>query len=139
MIPTMIDERAPIVPGQTAAGILIGGDVQLLLAQQPAVSIEERKRDTVYNFGSVRVWSSGRVIKQIAVSGGYSGSLFDHIRIGSTIADVEECLGCDVEEDEEENLVAPGSLGWSFETEEWDGHSLRENRNTRITEIFVFA
>lgn len=92
-----------------------------------------------YDLGAVKVWSENGVITQIGVSSEYRGALEGGIRIGSTIAEVEDCFGCSVEEDDCDNLVVPGSPGWSFDTEEWsEVHTVQNNRTARIVEIFVF-
>src|SRR6185437_9095357 len=72
-----------------------------------------------HDLGVVKLWTKNGLITQIGVHSGYLGVLENRVRIGSTIAEVEECFGCSVEEDEEDNLIVPNSPGWCFETEEW--------------------
>jgi len=132
----MIDLDAPILPGKAAAGISIGTPVNDLLGRsQSTTKLDGLK----YDLGAVKVWSENGVITQVGVSSGYRGALEGGIRIGSTIAEVEDCFGCSVEEDDCDNLVVPGSPGWCFDTEEWSGvHTVQDNRTARIVEIFVF-
>ena len=136
----MIDVDAPIVPGKSAAGVLIGSAVRELLATVDAQSTTKLPEVEEYDFGTVKVWTRDGVIDQVGVYSGYRGVLQPGIRLGSTIADVEESFGCSVQEDEEDNLVVPNSPGWCFETEGWKRpQTVRDNRYARIMAIFVFA
>jgi hypothetical protein len=136
----MIDIDAPIVPGKSAAGLSIGGLVSELL-----VTVRPRSTTTLssgerHDLGAIRVWAKEGVITQIGVYSGCWGVLQPGIRIGSTIADVEDSFGSSVQEDEEDNLVVPDSPGWCFETEEWGmPQTISNNRNARIVSIFVFS
>ena len=57
----------------------------------------------------------------------------------ATIEEIEAHFGRSVEEDEDDNLVVPGSPGWCFETEQWiEGRILGQNRKARVVEIYVF-
>ncbi len=93
--------------------------------------------DEKHDFGPVKVWANDGVIIQVGVYFGYRGALQDAIRVGSTLSDVEDCLGCSVQEDEDDNLVVPNSPGWCFETEEWKSpKTVSDNRGARIASIF---
>ncbi len=135
-----IDERAPIIPGVSAAGISVGADIRDIVTRVPASACEQlSQKSSLHRFRSVRVWSSEGIIDQIGVGDGYLGTLFEGaIHLGSTIAEVEEFFGRSPVEDDEDMLVVPGSQGWCFETTAWDGgQTVAENRDARIAEIFV--
>ncbi len=137
----MIDLNAPIIPGKSAAGILLGSDVHYVLGSSQSSVEEQRLTDKLHlhDFGAVKVWSSNHVVSQIGVFFGYAGTLNSKIGIGTTIADVESMFGCQIEEDTEDNLIVPGSSGWCFETEEWSqNHIGKVDHGAHITAIFVF-
>jgi hypothetical protein len=134
-----IDLDAPIIPGAAAAGIQIGDDITKVLAFAMPDERDELIEFTIHHFGPVKVWSSSNTVNQIGVFEGYRGALNHHIRIGSTIAEVQDCFGRDVKEDDEDNLVLVDYPGFCFETEEWHGnHSVQQNLSRRITEIYVY-
>jgi hypothetical protein len=85
----------------------------------------------------VSVWVREECVCQVGVSQGYSGTLPEGIGIGSSIAEVERLIGR-VEEDVYDNLIVIGYPGWCFETEEWLGHRIEDNRGARITEVFIY-
>jgi len=137
---TIPDLGAAIVPGTSAAGIVIGSRIEDLLARSQPSGMERRSDFLVHNFTSVKVWSLDGLVTQIGVYHGYRGTLDHQIGIGSSIAEVEGWCCCHVVEDDDDNLIAMGRPGWSFETSEWSGnHTVAENRNALITEIFVFC
>jgi len=134
----MIDLGAPIVPGKSAGGVFIGGFVSELLTPLRAQSTATLSSMEKYDLGAIKVWAKNGIISQIGVYSGYRGALKLSIRIGSTIADVEDSFGCSVQEDEDDNLIVPNSLGWCFETEEWKKpQTVSNNRGARIVAIFV--
>ncbi len=136
----MIDFDAQIVPGKSAAGFSIGGLVIELPAAVGPRSTTKLSSDEEHDLGAIKVWAKEGVITQIGVYSGYRGALQPGIRIGATIADVEDSFGSPVQHDEEENLVVPDSPGWCFETEEWGTpQTISNNRNARIVSIFVFS
>jgi hypothetical protein len=135
----MIDLDAPIVPGKSAAGISVGSALNELLSTGGPHSATKLSGGERHDLGLVKVWAKDGVIIQVGVYSGYRGILQPRIRVGSTISDVEESFGCSVQEDEEDNLVVPTSRDWCFETDEWKGQTLSENRNARIVAIFVFG
>lgn len=135
----MIDHEAPIVPGKSAAGISIGGLVSELIATAPTRSMTKLSSGETHDLGAIKVWANDGVITQIGVYSGYRGVLEPGVRIGSTLADVEERFGCSVEEDEADNLVVPNSPGWCFETEPWTTpEAVSKNGNAKIISISVF-
>jgi len=135
----MIDLDASIVPGKAAAGISIGSAVSELLANiRPLTAIKLSGSERL-DFGTIKIWARNGIVTQVGVYSGYRGMLQTTIHIGSTIADVEDCFGCPVEQDEEDNLIVPNSPGWCFETETWEKpQTASNNRNARILAIFVF-
>lgn len=136
----MIDLDAPIVPGRSAAGVIVGTAVSELLSTVGAHTIAKLSGADRHDLGMVMVWAEDGVITQVGVYSGYRGMLQPGIRVGSTISEVEESFGCSVQEDEEDNLVVRTSPGWCFETEEWKSPKIvSSNRNARIVSIFVFA
>jgi hypothetical protein len=136
----MIDLDAEIIPGVSAAGLLLGSPVEPLLDASKSPARQGRSEERTHlNFGAVKLWCEGGKIQQISVSDGYRGTLPNGVRLGMSIADVENCCSSIVEEDEEDNLIVRGSYGWCFDTEPWGGtQSLAENRGARIIEILVF-
>lgn len=135
----MVDLNAPIVPGQSAAGVSIGDSVTELLATIRPRSTRKLWSGESHDLGEIRVWAKKGVVTQIGVYAGYRGILQPSIHIGSSIAEVEDSFGCSVQEDEDDNLVVPSSPGWCFVTEEWRAPmTVSNNRNARIVSIFVF-
>lgn len=140
MLPTLArlpDLDAPILPGLSAAGVQIGESIERI----PNLSEIITEMGGVYGFhkfNSVKVWSRSGIVVQMGVSEGYRGMVGNRIGIGSTIADVESWTGSEVAEGEDDELIAVGSAGWSFEMTEWNGtHKLGLNREARIVAIFV--
>jgi hypothetical protein len=136
------DLDAPIIPGKSAAGIQVGTTVKdLIVGAVPTLTTELSSDIVIYEFGPfVKVWVRHGVVDQVGVYAGYHGLLDGKIGIGSTIAEIEDWCGCRVEEDEEENLIAPGRTGWCFNTEYWAGdHTGSTNRNAAVNMIFVFS
>jgi hypothetical protein len=138
MTSAILDLDAAVIPGESAAGIALGSDVRSVAAQLQPNATKELRASRLYDFGPVRIWSSGNLIDQIGVHDGYRGTLFQMIRVGSTISEVEQLLSCEVQEDEFDNLIVPGSPGWCFETDQWTGHGTKDNRGAHIKAIFVF-
>jgi hypothetical protein len=136
----MVDLDATIIPGKGASGISIGTNLRdLPEGTRPQSVTPLLSGGLKHDLGSVKIWSKDGVITQVGVYSGYRGTLRSDIRVGSTLAEVEDCFGCPVEENDEDNLVVPGFPGLCFDTEEWGGnHTISENRNARITAIYVF-
>jgi len=129
-----IDLKAPIEPGRGAGGILLGDPVDELPPPTARVQLHEAERS---DYPSVSVWVRQGLVDQVGVRAGYAGKLLGSLAIGTSIQDVARELGT-VTEDDEDNLIVPGSPGWCFETEAWTlSHKLEDNRASRITEIFV--
>jgi hypothetical protein len=143
----VIDLDAPIIPGQSAAGVHLGSSTDSLIQNvEPEQSQMLSGQVIRLVLGAVSAWSTNGIIRQIGVSEGYRGHLANGVRIGVTIAEVESCCGSSVRENEWDSLIVDGSPGWCFETEQWDrdGNGIEigglvENRHKRIVEIFVFG
>ena len=128
----------PIIPGKSAAGILLGDQIESIAglhAHQPVERFHEIEK---YTFEAVTIWVKNGLVEQVGVRAPYSGKLSSGIGIGSRIDDVQRTLG-DVTEDEDDNLVVVNSSGWCFETEPWPTPIAGLNSESRISEIFVFA
>jgi hypothetical protein len=135
----MFDLNAPIVPGNSAAGVSVGQTVEGILAETPPQAVVDLYSCTRFEFGTVHLWVRNGKVSQVGVYAGYLGSLLQGIGIGSTIREIQSVLG-PVVEDEEDNLIVEGSSGWCFETEEWlNGHQPDQNLDARVSEIYVFA
>ena len=135
----MFDLNAPIIPGESAAGVSVGQPVDDILATETPDAVVELHGCTRFEFGPVRLWVRDGKVSQVGVYAGYHGRLRQGIGVGSTLGQVQSTLGR-VVEDEEDNLVVEGMPGWCFETEEWAAGRLPEhNPDARVSEIFVFA
>jgi hypothetical protein len=118
----MLDFDAPIVPGESAAGIRVGSRIAELPADVLARFTVERRVNpclpnavlTVYRSDAITLTVENRVIDQVEVRGGYRGRLKGAIGIGSTVAEVEDCVG-PVIADDEDNLCIDGLSGLVFE------------------------
>lgn len=116
--------EAPIVPGESAAGIQLGSPIEELLTEHKNAfdSGEVVKPSfptlviTRYRSAMVDVWVTKGKVETIMVHDGYRGKLMGKIGLGSTIADIERYIGA-LEEDEEDNLVIPDFPGLVFEVE----------------------
>jgi len=129
---------APIIPGDSAAGLRIGTSIEDVLVHEKPNATVPLHGAIKYDFGPIHLWVANGSIFQIGVFAGYRGSLRSGIKIGSTIGEIQQAIGA-VTEDEEDNLVVPGYPGWCFETEEWlEGHQPEQNPKARVTEIYVY-
>jgi hypothetical protein len=116
--------EAPIVPGESAAGIQLGSPIEEVLNEHnnsfssgevvnlsPSFPLNIRYRSAM-----VDIWAIEGRVEQVMVHDGYRGKLMGNIGLGSTIADIERYIGA-VEEDEEDNLVIRDFPGLFFEIE----------------------
>ena len=134
----MFDLNAPIIPGESAAGVRLGQPIKDILAYQSPDVVTEINDLEKYQFGSVHLWVNAGKISQIGLYAEYRGRLKESIGIGSTIEEVQNSLG-KIEEDEDDNLVVAGISGFCFETEEWlDSHQPEKNPEAKISELYVF-
>jgi hypothetical protein len=134
----MFNLDAPIIPGQSAAGLRIGQSLEEVVAHEKPNDIVPLHGATKYDFGSIHLWVADGTIFQIGLFAGYRGSMQGNIKIGSTLGEIQQTIG-PVIEDEEDNLIVSSSPGWSFETEEWlEGHQPEKNANARVSEIYIF-
>ena len=138
--------EAPIVPGESAAGIQLGSPIEEVLKEQEPHFISEKVANplvllpiiTRYRSAMVDLWVRDGIVDQIMVHGGYRGTLMDKIGLGSTIADIERDIGA-WEEDEEDNLVIRDLPGVGFEIEGYfPGLKDPAFRHAPIKEIYVF-
>ena len=130
---------APILPGQSAAGVSLGDSIKDILPQAVPLAIKDLPPGRRYQFGSVTLWvnDSGN-IQQIGLYTGYRGKINQLIGIGSTIGEITTLLG-NVIEDEQDNLEVEGFPGWCFESSPW--HSPQQvvpDLDASITQIFIF-
>src|SRR5579883_3291451 len=142
-----MDSTAPIIPGKSAAGILIGSSIETILKEQDVdFLIEEVKNPFMtrtlplmrYCSVMVDLWVKAGAICQIMVHDGYTGKLLETIGLGSTIADVETQIG-PWGEDEEDNLIIQNLPGLCFTVEGYFS-DLKDPafRQATIKEIYVF-
>jgi len=135
-----IDLFAEIRPGESAGGASLATDITELLAIERPKWIRKFGEHTLYSFGAVRVSTVLGRVSQIGVYEGYFGKVAGVIGIGSSLRDVEAWSGCEISEDDEDNLVVRNVGGLVFETERWvNGPETRENLDARIDMIFVYA
>jgi hypothetical protein len=134
------DLHAPIVPGVSSAGILIGTTVEALVAStHPAGASGEHHG--FHRFPSIKVWSIEGTVRMVGVSEGYRGQVDGRIGIGSTLGDVEDWCACKVDRGKYNTLIATGMPGLSFITdisEGWnDDVQVGIDPTDRLTTIFV--
>jgi hypothetical protein len=135
----MFDLDAPIVPGESAAGIRLGDPISSILEKVNPRQTILIHSDKCYEFGPVSLWEENGEVTQIGLYAGYRGALAEAIRVGSTIQAVQEKLGQFVE-DEDDNLVVESIPGWCFETENWlESRKVVPDPALKITEIYVFS
>ncbi len=112
---------APIVPGESAAGIQLGSPIEEVLNEHKnsfssGENLKYSRATTRYRSAMVDVWVIKGKVEQIMVHDGYRGKLMGKIGLGSTFADIERHIGA-WEEDEEDNLVIRDFPGLFFEVE----------------------
>jgi hypothetical protein len=135
----MFDLNAPIVPGESAAGVRVGQPMEDILTGASPDAVVEMRSCIKFEFGPVRLWAENGRVVQVGVYAGYRGSLRQGIGVGSTLGEVQSALG-PIAEDEDDNLIVAGMPGWCFETEEWAaGRGPEQNPDARVREIYVFA
>lgn len=134
----MLDLNAPILPGQSAAGIQVGQAMAEVLHQVTALTTETSSTFTLYKFETVWVWSRDEIVDQIVVFEGYTGTLPSGVGLGISLAEVQRRMGL-VVEDWDDTLRVEGSDGWCFDTSSWDnGWEVEQNLEARLVEIAVF-
>jgi len=141
-----MNTKAPIIHGESAAGIQLGSPIEEVLKEQRNhfISVEvvnpffPEENITRYRSAMVDVWAKNGIVDQIMVHDGYRGKLKGIIGLGSTIADIERYIGS-WEEDDEDNLVIRDLPGVGFEIEGYfPGLKDPAFRYAPIKEIFVF-
>jgi hypothetical protein len=133
----VIDLDGPIFPGVGAAGIALGMAARdVLEGNIGTFRLDFRGRDEeIHESEHVSFWSrvSDGLLTRIELHGGFRGTVYGTIRLGSTLVEVEAHLGR-VEQDGDDVLVVRQIPGLGFETEPWS-----EGRDiARVTGIFVF-
>jgi hypothetical protein len=112
-----IDLTSPIVPGHSAGGILVGAEIEAVLAANEIEfkKVERTEEITLYQSDHIdfAVDETGKIY-QIMVHGGYLGKIQDKVGLGSTYEDVGTHLGR-VGEDWEDNMVVKEFPGFCFE------------------------
>jgi hypothetical protein len=118
---TMIDLDAPILPGRGAAGLMLGDQIESVLAECPDVFDAEEivnpytpVNTTRYRSPSVSLLEENGQVVQIMIHGNYRGKLDCQIGLGSTIADIQNLCG-QCAEDDEDNLTIEGLSGLCFD------------------------
>ena len=135
----MIELCAPIIPGESAAGLHIDQLMSEILDQKTPASVKHLENVIRYKFGPVWVWARNNRVDQIGLFHGYQGELPQGIGVGAQMQEVNKTIG-DIFEDEEDNLCVVDSPGWCFETSPWrNGHETDKNLAAVIVGIFVFA
>ncbi len=143
----MIDITAPIIPGQSAAGIRVGTAIDEVVQRleldftveqiiNPYVTLDPPAYR--YRSAMVDLWVREGMIDQVMLHDGYRGKLMGKIGLGSTIADIEEMVGL-WEEDEEDNLIIRGVPGLCFEVEgDFPDFADPVFRAAQVKAIFVY-
>lgn len=117
----MLDSSAPVVPGQRAAGVVLGSPMADVLGAVPEITFRmepvhdaagQRTRQRVYRSVMVDLWEGDGRVVQVRVHGPYAGRCLGRIGIGSTLAEVEAELGPVVENADGDYMIAdvPGLL-----------------------------
>jgi hypothetical protein len=151
MMHQMADLDAPIIPGQSAGGIVVGSRIEAVLRDagelftpEPVASpfIPESERCTRYRSPAIDLWVKDGIVTQVGVHDGYRGKLSGAVGIGSTVGDLEDCIGA-WDEDREDELVILGVPGLIFDMASECPACLRAAgqpyRHVPITEFYAFA
>ena len=134
----MLDLTAPILPSHSAAGIRLGQPIEEVSVHAHIPVVETLSTLTVYRFGAVWVWAQDGRVHQIGVFEGYVGTLPSGVGLGTSLSEVQRCIGR-VVQDWDDTLVVEGSDGWCFDTSRWDGFEVEQNLEALLTEIFVYV
>lgn len=106
---------APIVPGETAAGFVLGQPAGHALSASPiSFTVEKRGRTFCHRSDFVDIWEDKEIISQIGVHGCYKGKVRECVGIGDSLNDIERLLG-PVGENDEDSLVVKGIPGLCVE------------------------
>lgn len=129
----MINLAASIIPGHSAANVLLGSDIEAVLVQ---AKIEFTRKQinpntVLYCSESVDMWATDGKINQIGLHGQYQGRLMSNIGIGTPMAIVEKELG-KVTLDIEDNLRIGDISGVCIEVDP-------DHNDNPVTDIFVFS
>ena len=90
-----MDLSAPIVPGESAAGITIGDEVLPIIRSHSPKRIQQTDTGDVFHFNDVIIWSSSdrKSVFQIAVFGKYSGTTEEGLKIHMPTSEVADRIG----------------------------------------------
>lgn len=137
-----MNTAAPIIPGKEAAGITLGSPVADFISAERPDSVRQLYSCDVFEYRDVKIWADPQTgaIDQVAVSGGYSGSTSNGLRLGMTLREVAEKIGRPYEDDED-SLLIEGMPGVALETSAWKrkySESFGDfNPDAEVTDIFV--
>jgi hypothetical protein len=133
---------APIVPGKAAAGIVLGSLVADFISAERPDSVRQLYSCDVFEYPNFKIWADPQTgaIVQVAVSGGYTGSTANGLRLGMTLREVAEKIGRPYEDDED-CLLIEGMPGLELETSAWKrkySESFGDfDPDAEVTHIFV--
>lgn len=133
---------APIIPGKEAAGIALGTPVADFISRERPESVRQLYSCDVFEYPNVKIWADSQTgaIDQVAVSGVYTGSTSNGLRLGMTLREVAEKIGRPYEDDED-CLLIEGMPGVALETSAWKrkySDSFGDfDPDAEITDIFV--
>lgn len=137
----MINNSDPIIPGKSAAGIMLGDDISKIIEFNVNYEMDDHGICILYTFESTSLWVEDAKVVQISVFNNYRGRIDEKVGINSLIKDIVNNYG-EISEGDSDNLIAVNSPGWSFETDDWNtdySNDLHIDKNLEIpvTEIFV--
>jgi hypothetical protein len=141
-----ISLSAPIIPGESAAGIRLGiieSELHSILGssfkcerwRDPDYCTNPKDR-TKYESPDVVIWLIDGVIYQIGVRNGYRGLLAERFQVGCIATDLAE-LG-EIGEDEIDNLIIKGLPGFCFEVFAPSEGERKDIAKWRVKWFFVF-
>lgn len=131
----MIDLNAPIVPGKSAAGVVLGTNISKVIDDHrfsfSASNLDSKTGEMKYTSNNIVLWTQSEKICQIMVRENYQGLVNGVMGVGTSLNLVRSQLG-DTDLDEYDNLVIKGIAGLSIEIDV-DGNP------STVTEIYVFS
>jgi hypothetical protein len=107
------DLYATLIPGISAAGIVLGWPMQSVLALATHDGQETRIGVQVWKFGPVWIFAQDDHVSQVCVFAGYQGQLSGGIGIGSRVLEIERALG-PLEDLEWGEYGVQSMAGWCF-------------------------
>jgi hypothetical protein len=137
------DLSAPIVPGKSLGGILLGAPADSLIPHLDILDEETIGKGHIrYEIDSMDIWVKDSVVVQLSAMDDYTGTIDGKVSIGSTIHKTVNTVG-PLTENEDGHIIATKSEGVKFSTDNWIEASdsklnLAVNIIQTLTEIFVF-